>query len=114
MCQFAHLIVFALAITVLTNGAALTSRSAGAMMSKAVPKAVYFITNEVNNGVVALPVAKDGTLSTGSITATGGAGGTQVNAKTGEPTVPDALSSQGSVRVAGNVRQLHNTLLRNN
>ena len=66
------------------------------------PKALYFITNDANNSVVAIPISKNGTLSDGSLTATGGAGSNEVDA-TGKPLAPDALSSQGSVRVAGKV-----------
>jgi hypothetical protein len=65
-------------------------------------KAVYFITNAANNSVVALSVAADGTLSDGSITATGGAGMSGVDS-TGAPAAPDSLFSQGAVKVAGNV-----------
>jgi hypothetical protein len=52
---------------------------------------------------MALKVAADGTLSDGSLTSTGGAGGNGVNAK-GAPNDPDALFSQGAITVAGNVR----------
>ncbi|MCJ1448750.1 MAG: hypothetical protein MMC23_009267 [Stictis urceolatum] len=69
----------------------------------AAPKAVYFMTNAKQNSIVALKVAQDGTLSDGTITSTGGGGSTEVDPSTGAPTVPDALSSQGSVRVAGNM-----------
>jgi hypothetical protein len=65
-------------------------------------KAVYFITNAANNSVVALSVAADGTLSDGSITATGGAGMNGIDS-TGAPAAPDSLFSQGAVKVAGNV-----------
>lgn len=65
-------------------------------------KAIYFITNAAQNSIVALKVAADGTLSEGSITATGGAGMTGVNAE-GTPAVPDGLFSQGAIKVAGQV-----------
>ena len=65
-------------------------------------KAIYFLTNAANNSVVALKVAADGTLSDGSITATGGAGLSGVDS-TGAPAAPDSLFSQGAVKVAGNV-----------
>jgi hypothetical protein len=65
-------------------------------------KALYFITNSANNSIVALNVAADGTLSDGSITATGGAGMNGVDS-TGAPAAPDALFSQGAVKVLGNV-----------
>jgi hypothetical protein len=74
------------------------SASAGA-------KAVYFITNAAQNSVVALKVAADGTLSDGSITATGGAGLAGIDGSTNAPAAPDSLFSQGAVKVAGNVRE---------
>ena len=74
-------------------------------------KALYFITNDANNSVVAIPINKNGTLSDGSFTATGGAGSNEVDA-TGKPLAPDALSSQGSVRVAGKVSPIHTVPLK--
>ncbi|KAH8802847.1 hypothetical protein F5884DRAFT_486874 [Xylogone sp. PMI_703] len=65
------------------------------------PKAVYFITNAANNSIVALKVNDNGTLSNGSVTATGGAGLSGVDA-TGNPAAPDSLFSQGAIKVAGN------------
>ena len=67
-------------------------------------KAIYFMTNDACNSVVALKVAADGTLSDGSITMTGGAGMNGI--ENGKPAAPDALFSQGAVKVAGNVRQI--------
>ena len=67
-------------------------------------EAVYFMTNEAQNAVVALSVAKDGSLSTWTMTATGAAGGSLVSATDGTPNGPDALGSQGSVQVTDNVR----------
>jgi hypothetical protein len=64
-------------------------------------KAIYFMTNAANNSIVALNVAADGTLSDGSITATGGAGMNGI--ENGAPAAPDALFSQGAVKVAGSV-----------
>ena len=69
-------------------------------MTATTAKAIYFMTNDANNSIVALPISKNGTLSGGTLTATGGAGGNEVDAK-GQPLSPDALSSQGAVRVAG-------------
>ena len=65
-------------------------------------KAIYFLTNAANNSIVALKVASDGTLSDGSVTATGGAGLSGVDS-TGTPAAPDSLFSQGALKVAGNV-----------
>lgn len=65
-------------------------------------KAVYFITNNEENAVVALKVGADGMLLDGSITPTGGKGGSGVDAM--GVTVPqDGLFSQGSIRVEGEV-----------
>ncbi|TVY43811.1 hypothetical protein LSUB1_G002161 [Lachnellula subtilissima] len=64
-------------------------------------KAIYFISNAANNSVVALKVAADGTLSDGSITATGGVGMSGLDS-TGNPAGADGLFSQGSLKIAGN------------
>jgi hypothetical protein len=77
--------------------------SAGAM-----GKAIYLITNEEANGVVALPIGKDGTLSKGSITMTGGAGSVAVDAD-GNPATPDALVSQSSLTIAGKVSPINSS-----
>ncbi|KAF1974468.1 hypothetical protein BU23DRAFT_94026 [Bimuria novae-zelandiae CBS 107.79] len=67
-----------------------------------VGKAVYFITNEAENAVVALPIGRDGKLSAGTSTKTGGSGGIQISAMTGQPALSDALVSQSSLTVVGN------------
>ena len=66
-------------------------------------KAVYFLTNQAQNGIVALPIGLDGTIKDGSITNTMGKGATEVDPKTGNPTLPDGLASQGAIRVVNNV-----------
>lgn len=66
-------------------------------------QAVYFITNNAENSVVALPIGENGTLSLGSVTATGGAGSNAIDAATGDEIVPDALVSQSTVAITGNV-----------
>jgi hypothetical protein len=68
------------------------------------PQAVYFLTNDACNSVVALKVNCDGTLSDGSITSTGGAGGNGFDAANNKSSAPDALFSQGALKVDGNVR----------
>lgn len=68
-----------------------------------VGKAIYFLTNEAENAVVALPIGKDGMLSAGTVTKTGGAGAMSVNAMTGQPATPDPLVGQSALTVAGNV-----------
>ncbi|KAF5012738.1 hypothetical protein FDECE_1231 [Fusarium decemcellulare] len=64
-------------------------------------KAIYLLTNDEANGVVALPIGKDGTLSKGRVTMTGGAGSVAVDAD-GKPATPDALISQSALTIAGN------------
>ncbi|KAG9769104.1 hypothetical protein KCU88_g6978, partial [Aureobasidium melanogenum] len=68
------------------------------------PTAVYLLTNEADNAVVALPVAADGTLSLGKVTGTGGAGANSIGGTTNQPAAPDALIGQSALTVAGNVR----------
>lgn len=65
-------------------------------------KALYLITNEDQNAIVSLPINSDGSLGQGILTSTGGAGSVAVNAA-GDPATPDALLSQSSLKVAGNV-----------
>ena len=66
-------------------------------------KAVYIITNEKENQVLALPIDKSGILSSGTCIGTGGEGSVAVDASN-NPAVPDALLSQSSLTIAGNVR----------
>jgi len=73
--------------------------------SPTAPKAIYLITNDQSNAVAALPVAADGTLSMGTVTPIGGQGSVFINAATGQPNTPDALSSQSAVTRVGNVSQ---------
>ncbi|KAK2767807.1 hypothetical protein FQN54_003966 [Arachnomyces sp. PD_36] len=65
-------------------------------------RAVYFLTNDCSNSVVALKVNNDGTLSDGSITPTDGAGGNGFDVAKNQSSAPDALFSQGALKVAGN------------
>lgn len=66
-------------------------------------KAIYVLSNEKANAVVAMPIGKDGMVGKPVSTATGGEGATGVDDK-GQPAVPDALFSQSAVTVAGKVR----------
>ena len=62
------------------------------------------LTNDAaGNSVVALKVTADGTLSDGSITSTGGKGGSGIDGKTKKPAAPDALFSQSALKVEGNM-----------
>ncbi|TLS25580.1 hypothetical protein PpBr36_07872 [Pyricularia pennisetigena] len=63
-------------------------------------KAIYVLSNEKANAVVAMAIGKDGKLGKGVSTATGGEGATGVDDK-GQPAVPDALFSQSALTVAG-------------
>lgn len=68
------------------------------------PRALYTITNDYNNSVLALPVGPDGKIpgcTVGKLTATGGWGGNTIN--DGKKAAPDALSSQSALTIVGNV-----------
>lgn len=65
--------------------------------------AIYFMTNEANNAIVAIPIGNDGMLSGGSMTATGGAGSNSIDGTTNEPAIPDPLIGQAALTVAGQV-----------
>ncbi|KAI4863361.1 hypothetical protein F4820DRAFT_377951 [Hypoxylon rubiginosum] len=69
---------------------------------KATGKAVYLLTNDANNAVVALPIDEDGALAAGTITPSGGAGSNTIDGTTMKPAQPDALVSQSSLTIAGN------------
>ncbi|KAI0532188.1 hypothetical protein GGR58DRAFT_491110 [Xylaria digitata] len=66
-------------------------------------KAIYMISNEQKNAVLALPIGKNGlfTPGTGTLTETGGAGMNGLDASN-QPAAPDPLFSQSSVTIAGN------------
>ncbi|KAI0965061.1 hypothetical protein F4678DRAFT_454058 [Xylaria arbuscula] len=66
-------------------------------------KAIYMISNEKDNAVLALPIGKDGLFAPGTatLTATGGTGMAGVDAE-GQPAGPDSLFSQSSITIAGN------------
>lgn len=67
-------------------------------------KAVYLLSNEVENAVVALKVNRDGALSPGSVHLTGGKGAAGVDDATNATADRDVLFSQSSLRIDGNVR----------
>jgi len=69
-----------------------------------VGKAIYFLTNDAENAVVAVPIGADGMLSKGTVMKTGGAGSIAVDTK-GKPATPDALVGQSALTVVGNVSQ---------
>jgi hypothetical protein len=64
-------------------------------------KAIYFLTNDAQNAVVAMAINPDGSLGESSFTPTGGAGSNSIDGKTSLPAVPDALVGQGALTIAG-------------
>ena len=72
----------------------------------AVGRAIYFLTNEAANAVVALPIGSDGMLSKGSITKTDGAGSVSIESATKKPALADALNSQSSLTIVEEVSRL--------
>lgn len=68
----------------------------------AVGKAIYFLTNDQTNGVVAIPIGADGTLSQGAVTETGGCGSVALNSDN-QPATPDALVGQSALTLVGDV-----------
>ncbi|KAI2616881.1 hypothetical protein GGR54DRAFT_609236 [Hypoxylon sp. NC1633] len=71
---------------------------------EATGKAVYFLTNDAVNSVVALLINGDGSLSKNKVTVTpsGGNGSNTINGATMQPAAPDALVSQSALTIAGN------------
>ena len=67
-------------------------------------KAVFFLTKEAENSVVALKVNPNGTLSEGSITLTGGSGASGLDGMANNTAAgPDALFSQSALKAECNV-----------
>ena len=95
--------IFAFALLALAEGAALPRRDDSYL---AAPRALYYMTNINPNSIVAIPVARNGSLLTPfTSTLTGGSPGADTNAATGGPDSPDALASAGSVAVVDRVCQ---------
>ncbi|KKY34274.1 putative 3-carboxymuconate cyclase [Diaporthe ampelina] len=67
-------------------------------------KAVYMLSNQASNSVIAVPIAEDGSLDEAGVSSinTGGSGANGVDGSTNQPAVPDALFSQSALAVAGN------------
>ncbi|KAK8092332.1 uncharacterized protein PG998_014967 [Apiospora kogelbergensis] len=65
------------------------------------PKAIYTISNDQQNAVVAMPVQADGMVGKATSTATGGTGANGIDGSKNEPSAPDALFSQSALTVAG-------------
>ena len=88
----------------LSLGASARPQQCNGQMPSPVGKAVYFLTNEEQNAVAAVPISADGTLSGGTTKCTGGKGSNSIDGTTNEPAQPDPLVSQSSLSLAGNVR----------
>ncbi|KAK8012073.1 nucleotide binding protein-like protein [Apiospora arundinis] len=65
------------------------------------PKAIYTISNDQQNAVIAMPVQADGMVGKATSTATGGTGANGIDGSKNEPSAPDALFSQSALTVAG-------------
>ena len=65
--------------------------------------AIFFLTNDQMNSVVAIPIGDGGMLSGGSVTATGGAGSNSIDGATNKAAAPDPLIGQSALTVAGQV-----------
>lgn len=57
-------------------------------------KAIYMITNDKINAIIALPIGAASILSAGTYTATGSAGSNSIDGTTNQAAAPDALVSQ--------------------
>ncbi|KAF5006448.1 hypothetical protein FDECE_7170 [Fusarium decemcellulare] len=102
MVSFTGLQLLAPAILSLTAGVSSYPSSSRSYPGHGVHhgKAIYFITNEQENGVAALPIGPDGTLSKGTITHTGGSGSVALGSD-GLPATPDGLLSQSALAISG-------------
>lgn len=76
----------------------------GCYTAGSVGKAIYFITNDDTNSVVALPIGTAGTLSKGTVIPTGGKGSVGISKATNEKAIGDGLTSQSAITISGNVR----------
>ena len=92
------------AVLALTLATSIASAAPHPQKQKATAgKAIYFLTNDAENAVVALPIGKDGMLAAGSVTKTGGAGSNSIDGMTKKAAAPDALVGQSALTVVGNV-----------
>lgn len=100
---FFHLLVLAMMLLADAAPCNCLGIEAGAAVGRKNAKAVYFLTNEAKNSVVALKVDADGTLSDGSIALTGGSGASGIDSKNNATAGPDSLFSQSALKAEGNV-----------
>ncbi|OAL55137.1 hypothetical protein IQ07DRAFT_499576 [Pyrenochaeta sp. DS3sAY3a] len=88
----------------LVTGAPHQRRPAGPVSQKyqnsaTTGKAVYFLTNDAQNAVVAVPIDSTGSLSGGTMTSTGGAGSNSIDSATNAKAAPDALIGQSALTI---------------
>ncbi|KAK1561606.1 uncharacterized protein LY79DRAFT_574047 [Colletotrichum navitas] len=81
---------------------AITATPVKCKNAQKVGKAIYTITNDASNAVVAVPISPNGLLSGGTSVKTGGAGSNFFDGANNGPAAPDALASQSALTVAGN------------
>ncbi|KAL1592620.1 hypothetical protein SLS60_011036 [Paraconiothyrium brasiliense] len=99
--HYANLFTLFVLVTLRAPAFALPRFKAGGQ-NVATGKAVYVITNAVQNAIAAMSISAKGTLSTAAITPTSGQGSVALNAD-GKPAVPDALVGQSALTIAGQV-----------
>lgn len=76
-------------------------------------KAAYLITNDGENGIAALRINSDGTLSEGTVTPTGGKGSNVLVPGGTAKQAPDALVSQACLAIVEDVSSICKRLLCN-
>jgi hypothetical protein len=99
-------VIFTFSIAISVLGLTATALPLEVQAYRQNAKAIYFMTNEELNSIVAIPVGFNGTLSGAITTCTGGNGGSTIDSTTGKPNAPDALASQSSLTIAGKVGSL--------
>ncbi|KAI1474268.1 hypothetical protein F4774DRAFT_342144 [Daldinia eschscholtzii] len=82
-------------------GHAIPRHSSCKPAAPATGKAVYFLSNDAENTIVALPIQPDGTLKAGKRNPVNGVGSNVIDGTTKEPAAPDALVSQSSLVISG-------------
>jgi hypothetical protein len=105
MISFFQLLLVAIgSLSALTEATPLY-KGKGADGNSASGKALYFLTNNQQNKVVALPISADGTLSNGTVTETKGMGSNSIDGSTNLAAGPDALVGQAALTIAGHVSE---------
>lgn len=93
------------ALSTLGETAPWTQKNSHMHQKSTTGKAVYFITNEAENAVIALSINSDGSLGDGRSTKTGGTGASMISAATGKLQAPDGLASQSALTLVHNVSE---------